>query len=189
MGVDVGGERKGFDVAVLDADRVVHLSAREGVADVVSLVARFSPTIIAVDSPRSCAPAGHNLREGERRLRAAVCGIRWTPARERLDGNPYYGWVLHGLRLYDALAASNSSAEVIECFPTASWTRWHGPRGSRSRADWSTAALAALKLAGVPPRTTQDQRDAIGAAATAGAYAQGHTESFEEIVVPLPRSV
>ena len=103
-----------------------------------------------------------------------------------LDGNPYYEWIVEGLRLYEAL--EQQPCEVIECFPTASWTRWHGPRDGRSRADWSSECLKLLGLDGVPTRLNQDQRDAIAAALTARAHEEGRAELFGEIVVPALRS-
>lgn len=185
MGVDVGGRRKRFDVALIDDSRLLELRGRQRVQDVVAWVDSARPAIVAVDSPRACAPVGRRVRPDEQALRAAVCGIRWTPAREQLDGSDYYEWVREGLRLYDALAGVG--AELIECFPTASWTRWYGERGGRSRSPWTREALARLDLADVPSRTNQDQRDAIAAAVTAREYGHGRCERFGEIVVPVRR--
>jgi predicted nuclease with RNAse H fold len=94
----------------------------------------------------------------------------------------YYAWVVEGLALFEALRARGRPA--IEVFPTASWTRWVGPRAGRSRQSWSRAGLAALGLAGLPARTNQDERDAIAAAVTARQHAYGQTETIGEIVVP-----
>jgi predicted nuclease with RNAse H fold len=176
LGVDVGGPRKGFDVALID-DRAVLVLARLSRPEVVEFVVSARPQVVGIDGPRTCALPGETSRADERALARAVCGIRWTP--DRLDG-PYYAWVVEGLRLYDALAGH----DVIEVFPTASWTRWLGPRGAESRAAWTRRGVAALGLAGVPDRTNQDQRDAIAAAVTARAYTRGETEAFGEIVVP-----
>jgi predicted nuclease with RNAse H fold len=176
LGVDVGGPRKGFDVALID-DGAVRVLARLDRDGVVALVEAERPAVIGIDSPRSRAPAGETSRADERALARAVCGIRWTP--DRLDG-PYYAWVVEGLRLYEALA----SHDAIEVFPTASWTRWLGPRGTRTRSAWSRAGLSALGLSGIPTRTNQDQRDAIAAAVTARAFSRGQTEAFGEIIVP-----
>jgi hypothetical protein len=112
-----------------------------------------------------------------------VCGIRWTPARTQLAANPYYEWLVEGLRLYGALV--HEPVKVIECFPTASWTRWHGPRDGRRRSIWTREALAALNLQAVPPRTNQDMRDAIAAALTAH---RGVAGSIPALAIPvLPR--
>ena len=78
-------------------------------------------------------------------------------------------------------------AEVIEVFPTASWTRWHGKRGAQTRAAWTRQGLAALGLESVPARTNQDQRDAIAAAVTARQHSLALTETMGEIVVPAGR--
>jgi predicted nuclease with RNAse H fold len=97
----------------------------------------------------------------------------------------YYGWVLHGLELYRALGGAG--IPTVECFPTASWTRWAGARSrGTTRAAWTSSALTALDLDNLPARTNQDQRDAIAAAVTARLHAEGRTERFGDIVVPLP---
>ena len=114
LGVDVGGPRKGFDVALIDDSSVLAL-VRHDLDAVVALARSARPRVIGIDSPRSCAPPGETSRADERALARAVCGIRWTP--DRLVG-PYYEWVVEGLRLYDALAGH----EVVEVFPTA-WSR------------------------------------------------------------------
>jgi predicted nuclease with RNAse H fold len=90
-------------------------------------------------------------------------------------------WIVEGLRLYDALLGKR--VEVIECFPTASWTGWYGPRDGRRRSAWTRAALTASGLLG-SRRTHQDVRDAIGAASTGRDFEQGRHESFGQIVVP-----
>jgi predicted nuclease with RNAse H fold len=183
LGVDVGGRRKGFDVALLEGDEVALLAARLDCAAVVELVDSIRPAVVAIDSPRSCAAPGQTAREGERQVNRLICGIRWTPDETSVHAGGYYAWVVEGLRLYAALR--DHEIEVIEVFPTASWTRWHGRRGRQRRSQWTREALAELGLAGVPARTNQDQRDAIAAAVTARQHALGQTEQMGEIVVPV----
>jgi predicted nuclease with RNAse H fold len=187
-GVDVGAG-KGFDLAVIDRDGLVAGPVRiAGVRDVVPWLREWGPRVVAVDSPRSAAPDGELSRPCERELvRARVCGIRYTPDMAALARNPaYYAWIAHGLELYRALEAEEDRVgwKVIECFPTATWSRLGGRRGTRSRARWSSAVLEGLGLAGLPARLSQDARDAIGAAVTARLYDGGRTEAFGEIVVP-----
>ncbi|HEV2377266.1 MAG TPA: hypothetical protein VGS19_34520 [Streptosporangiaceae bacterium] len=184
-GVDVGGKRKGFDVAVIDDRRVLALRSALSCIQVVDLVIESMPAVVAIDSPRSFAPEGQTARDDERQLAKSVCGIRWTPDAGHVHASAYYAWIIEGLALFDALAAHG--VEAIEVFPTASWTRWHGKRGTRTRAAWTRQGLAALGLAGVPPRTNQDQRDAIAAAVTARQHSLGLTEAIGEIVVPAGR--
>lgn len=189
VGIDVGGERKGFHGCALRGGEIV--DGPERLSDVPAAVAwvrPHRPSIVALDSPKTCAPAGKSSREDERELNAAVCGIRWTPERPRLADNPYYEWVEHGLKLYDELAKGGIARErLIEVFPTAAWTRLSGPREKRSRAKWSTAALAELGLTGLPSRRlNQDDRDAVVAAFVARLHAEGEgrTQAFGEIIVP-----
>jgi predicted nuclease with RNAse H fold len=181
LGVDVGGPRKGFDVALIDEERLLDLRRLRRDA-LVELVEATRPVVVAIDSPCACAPDGARARECELQLNRAVCGIRWTPDARSLRGSDYYAWVREGLALYHAL-----DAETIEVFPTASWTRWFGRRRG-TRAEWTTAGLRRLRLRGVPTRTNQDQRDAVAAAVTARQYSEGATERFGEIVVPRERA-
>jgi predicted nuclease with RNAse H fold len=102
-----------------------------------------------------------------------------------VHASTYYAWILEGLALFNALAARG--AEVIEVFPAAPWTRWHGKRGPRTRAAWSRQGLTALRPDGVPARTNQDQRDAIAAAMTARQHTLALTETIGDIVVPADR--
>jgi predicted nuclease with RNAse H fold len=185
VGVDVGGKRKGFDVAVIDERRVLALQSHLTCTQVVDLAMKQRPAVIAIDSPRCCAPGGRTARDGELQLARSICGIRWTPDEKHVRASAYYAWILEGLALFRALAAYD--VEVIEVFPTASWTRWHGKRSPRTRAVWTRHGLAALGLGSVPARTNQDQRDAIAAAMTARQHSLDLTETIGGIVVPIGR--
>lgn len=183
-GVDVGGMRKGFHLALVDSERLRAGPVRvAGVEQAARWLLLCSPRLVAVDSPCSPAPEGCRSRPEERELARRICGIRYTPEQARLARGGYYEWVRHGLALYRALEREGLAA--VECFPTASFTRWAGPRGQRTRAAWTREALAATGLAGVPPRLSQDGRDAIAAALTARSYDLGRAERLGAIVVPL----
>jgi predicted nuclease with RNAse H fold len=182
IGVDVGGKRKGFDVAVIDDHALVALVGGVALDAVAELVDAKRPAVVGIDSPRCCAPTGRTARDGERALARRICGIRWTPDRTKVEGSPYYAWIIEGMNLFKALA--DRDTELIEVFPTASWTRWFGARRARSRAAWTEQGAVRLGLKDIPHRTNQDQRDAIAAAVTARRHAEGMTEAFGEIVVP-----
>ena len=182
IGVDVGGRRRGFDVAMIDEQRLLVLAGGLDREAVVELVAVEQPRVVAIDSPRCCAPTGRTARAGERLLVRTICGIRWTPDRATVEGNPYYAWIVEGLKLFEALA--DLDIETIEVFPTASWTRWFGPRDARTRATWTELGVARLGLDALPSCTNQDERDAIAAAMTARQYSECGTEAIGEIVVP-----
>jgi predicted nuclease with RNAse H fold len=159
-----------------------------GVDDAVAWVSESQPKVIAIDSPKTCAPKGERSRAGERELAREVCGIFWTPEEAWLDGNPFYEWIVFGRELYPALEAEKRRYgwKVIEVFPTASWTEWAGRRGEQQRARWTREALGGIRLHGLPSRRlNQDDRDSIAAARTARLFAQGRTRAFGEIVVPI----
>jgi predicted nuclease with RNAse H fold len=183
-GVDVGGLRKGFQVAALDERRILHGPVNvPSVAGTVELLESLAPLAIGIDSPRAPAPPGARSRMCERQLAAAVCGIRYTPDADALaEGGSYYEWIHNGLALYSALA-DGGACRVVEVFPTATWTRLAGPRGSQPRGAWSAAALRSLGLEGLRGRRlNQDDRDAIGAAWTARMCSvPGAIEWFGEI--------
>lgn len=115
------------------------------------------------------------------------CGIFFTPDEATLPKKRFYEWILCGRELYGALdgAGCGMGWEVIEVFPTASWTVWAGRRGGRSRARWTHEALEAIGLDGLPSRRmNQDDRDALAAAMTARLHGGGRTRTFGDIVVP-----
>jgi predicted nuclease with RNAse H fold len=187
-GIDVGGRRKGFHAAAVSADcRLIAGPRRiERLAPVVAWLEELRPAVIAIDSPMRCAPSGERSRVGERALANEICGIRFTPEESQLQENPYYEWIVCGLELYRALERTARDWEVIEVFPTASWTVWAEARDTKSRARWTRDALEVMRLEGLPDRRLgQDDRDAIAAALTARLYTRGETRNFAEIVVPL----
>ncbi len=188
--VDVGGGRKGFDVAVIDADERVELHRTRSVDEVVTLAA--DARLVGVDGPAAWAPVGQASRPDERAFaRAGICGIRYTPdeSRARARTDDFLGWVWQGLALHAALDAAG--VPRIEVFPTAAWTRWMGPRAGRTRARWSREGLSRLRVDGLavsPPATTQDARDAVAAALTSRQATAGEVQRFGELVVPAAGS-
>ena len=190
-GIDVGGRAKGFHLAVVDGS-AVELFQTVKPREAVAWLADRAPSVVAVDSPCDAAKSGRVRRKGERRLAREVCQIRYTPDLTTMEAreDDYYGWILNGLRMYKRLekGAGRAGWDVIECFPTAAFTRWAGPRGKRTRASWTADALRSFALEGLPPRLGQDHRDAVAAALTARMHAEGRTERFGRIVVPTASS-
>ena len=140
----MGGNHKGFHVAVLDADGlIVGPENVKTTGEVVVLLLDLMPSVIGIDSPCHAADQGQKSRACERELVTDVCGIRYTPDADTIiSGGTYYEWIRNGLALYEALAtvAPGPGWKVIEVFPTASWIRLYEPRGASTRAAWSRAA-------------------------------------------------
>jgi predicted nuclease with RNAse H fold len=151
--------------------------------------------VVAIDSPSSWAANGDLSRECERDfVRTGLCGIRFTPdeatAAARTDR--YLEWIELGLELW--VAARAAGLHPIECFPTASWSAWLGPRGSRRRAPWTRngiADLAEAGVAGLELARNQDDRDSVAAAFTARQWeaAPSSVDRFGDLVVPKPSSL
>jgi predicted nuclease with RNAse H fold len=188
-GVDVGGRRKGFHLAVLDAQLHVTLEQVRSAEDCMGIFRSVDPSVVAIDSPCEWADAGELSRGCERAFtRANLCGIRYTPneqlANARVDR--YLEWIVLGLTLWERLRATN--ARVIECFPTASWTAWLGRRQPRTRAVWTRSGIDQLgrHVSGLDAVGNQDQRDAVAAALTARQWdlRRATVRCFGELVVP-----
>ena len=187
LGVDVGGERKGFDVAVIDERSLIELRGGMSMGSVVELAVAQAPVLVAVDGPRACAPDGHTARADERELRRRVCGIRWTPdARPRADGRLLR---LGAPRPGPVRSAGGTRRGCDRGVPDGVVDPVARPAGSSSRARWSRDGLAGLRLAGMPERTNQDERDAVAAAVTAREHTLGLTEAIGEIIVPAVRAI
>jgi predicted nuclease with RNAse H fold len=183
-GVDVGGSRrKRLHLAVLTDTGDISLDGGLDIAQAVDWLRSRGPALVAVDSPCETAAPGQTRRDDEAAFsRARICGLRPTPDLRAVRSNPYYEWIEHGLRLYSALDEAGLTS--IECFPTASFTRWIGPRKARTRARWSEEALGRLPIDLPGHRLNQDHRDAIAAAVTAKQHEAGQTQSFGTLVVP-----
>jgi len=188
-GVDVGGRRKGFHVALVDVGSRASLHRAGDVERCVELVRHAA--VVAVDAPSAWADPGESSRADERAFaRARVCGIRFTPdeatAGRRTDR--YYEWVEAGIELWAVLR--DAGLRTVEVFPTASWTRWLGGRASLTRAAWSRLGLTrvAAAVSGLDAVRDQDTRDAVAAALTARQWdvAPASVESFGSLVVPRP---
>ena len=188
----MGGKKKGFHLAVVERNRVIFPGDRAGRAKdaqaLVRLLESFQPCCVAVDAPRAPAEEGERTRACERAFaRAGICRLFWTPSRSAIDANRFYAWMQRGFELYAALAAAGLPA--VECFPTASWTVWGGPRRGVARSTWSRRILEnltdGLGLKAPLDELGQDSRDAVGAALTARAHELGRTRCFGDLVVPL----
>ena len=90
VGVDVGGKREGFDAGVIDDRRVLALQSHLTCRQVVDIVIAHRSAVVAIDSPRCCAPEGQTARDGELQLARSICGIRWTPDTGRVHASAYY---------------------------------------------------------------------------------------------------
>ena len=188
-GVDVGGRRKGFHLAVIEGDRVTGLDHYPDATTLAAHLIALEPRAIGIDSPPEWAPKGQKSRPAEREFaKKRICGIRYTPdlATARAHPGTYYEWIFNGMELWNALRQNPYlQNRTYEVFPTASWTIWNGPRGDRKREAWSHEALMTLPLQLPDVKWSQDLRDAVAAAFTLGNAAFGvGTSPTSQITIP-----
>jgi predicted nuclease with RNAse H fold len=201
VGVDVGGERKGFHaVAITDGDYASHLSTR----DVQELSHWCRETmrarVIAIDAPCRWSNDGHS-RPAERELMQKGIWCFSTPTREQAVGHRtnHFGWMLRGEELFRALADGFPLCRELpaaarkccfETFPHA--ITWHLLGGNADAPQKRKQRRALLERSGIDLTrlTNIDLIDAALCALTAYHAARGdECEAFGEpdtglIIVP-----
>ncbi len=174
LGVDVGGDRKGLDLVVMNDGRSILLTqARATLPDVAAVLRDLRPQVVAIDSPPSWN-AGARSRRTERQL--AELGISTFPTPSAARGEkPFFHWMKSGMAVF-ALAAEHGypldttgrrGRRAIEVFPYGSAVVLSGglkPHGMRTK-DWRERILRAHAVATDALRTL-DQVDAALAALT-----------------------
>lgn len=107
VGIDVGGERKGFHTVALRGDCFVDAKAINTPADVADWCMNHAARFVAIDAPCAWSASGSS-RLSERQLNIGGRTIQCfkTPTRERALKNTsgFYGWVFNGEQLYRELA-------------------------------------------------------------------------------------
>ena len=105
-GIDVGGRKKGFHLAVIQGQEVVELGQYRDVGELVAELVELGPGAVGIDSPPEWAPDGEKSRPAEREFaRQKICGIRYTPDRATAEAHAgsYYEWVFNGMELWEGL--------------------------------------------------------------------------------------
>jgi predicted nuclease with RNAse H fold len=102
IGIDVGGARKGFHAVVLREGKVCGTKSDCEPKAIVDWCLEQEASVVGVDAPCLWSVAGKH-REAERLLNQAGMHCFYTPTRERAQGNPFYGWMLNGEKLFQAL--------------------------------------------------------------------------------------
>lgn len=203
IGIDVGGRRKGLHLAAIRPDEELSLDQARGnsqTEDALEWIQQFEPIrCVAIDAPADWAADSElSYRACEKCFRSkGICNIFYTPTQavgerraRRNGGDGHYEWIECGIELRRRLVARYGNEMIVECFPTASLTRW-GTRREGSRARWSRNVLT-NRWGGrfeVSKARNQDQRDALAAALTALQFdtAPESMEAFGPLQVPRER--
>ena len=152
LGIDVGGERKGFHAVALRADRsLVELPRNLQRADAIeTLITELDPAVVAIDAP--CGWSRVKSRLAERTLARAGVSSFCTPSRERAGQTiGFYGWMFNGEAAFAAaikqrpLYEGGASVEgcTLEVFPNATAFALTGERQPKttSKVKWRRALL------------------------------------------------
>ena len=199
VGVDVGGERKGFHAVALQNGTFVATLAHTDPAVIVSWCRQLKAVVVAVDAPCGWS-AGGASRLAERSLAIGAHKIHCfaTPTRARASRSNFYKWVFNGERLYRQLAkhyvlfdgSRRAGQACFETFPHAVVCALAG-RVVAARPKRETRRNA-LRQRGydVGSLTNVDFVDAGLCAITAAAFVRGRVKLFGNkvegfIVVPV----
>jgi predicted nuclease with RNAse H fold len=205
VGIDVGGERKGFHaVAITDGGYAGHHSTK----DVQELTHWCRETararVIAIDAPCRWSNDGHS-RPAERELMKQGIYCFSTPTRERAAAHPrkYFDWMLRGEALFRALEDDFPLCRKLpgpnmqccfETFPHAITWQLRGGKAEASQKRKQRRALLEQSGIDLTQLTNIDLIDAALCALTANHAARGgKCMSFGEpdsglIIVPAQRN-
>ncbi len=198
VGIDVGGERKGFHAVALRSRAFVATVADRDPAVIVRWCQQQNATVVAVDAPCGWS-AGGSSRLAERSLAIGAQKIYCfaTPTRARAKQSQFYAWVFNGERVYN---------QLFKHYALFNGARRAGPACFETFPHAVVCALAGRVVAAHPKRETRpnalrqrgydvgsltnvDFVDAALCAVTAAAFARGSYRLFGErnegfIVVP-----
>jgi predicted nuclease with RNAse H fold len=158
VGIDVGGEKKGFHaVAIANGDYSSHLATKD-----VQELSRWcretvQARVIAIDAPCHWSNDGHS-RPAERQLMNNGIWCFSTPTREKAirHRTNHFGWMLQGEKLFRALADGYPICREMpvagrkccfETFPHA--ITWHLRGGNADAVQKRMQRRALLEQAGI----------------------------------------
>ena len=160
-GVDVGGEKKGFHLALTDGQTILEIGAELPLDQAIAWLTERNPAVIAIDAPPQALIHGPETRAAEKALHQAGFRIQWT--RRQGNGLPAPDWMNHGAALWQALRHALPHARLIETFPTAATAQL-----ANSQIHLPLSSLALL----TPHRATL--KDALDACIAADVAARAH---------------
>ena len=102
VGIDVGGERKGFHGVALNNGDFLDKTTNPNPAAIVSWCLEHKARVISVDAPCRWSKYGSS-RPAERELSKQGIWCFSTPTRQKALHSNFYKWILNGEKLYECL--------------------------------------------------------------------------------------
>lgn len=205
VGIDVGGERKGFHAVAITDGKYSGKFATGNEKDLTQWCREVRARVIAVDAPCRWSQDGH-CRPVERALMQKGIWCFSTPTRDTADNHRtnHFGWMLRGEALFRTLEGGYPLCRELSvtgqkcCFETYPHAiTWHLRGGNADASQKRSQRRELLDQAGIDlaELTHTDLIDAALCALTAYHVAEGKAcVSFGEpdtglIIVPaLPKS-
>jgi len=200
VGIDVGGERKGFHAVALLGGIVLDKKTDPDPKVIVDWCLDHKAMVVAVDAPCRWSQSGSSrLAEQKLELRGKKIYCFSTPTRARALHRNFYKWVFNGERLYRLLAAQYvlfsgqwaNRPMCIETFPHAVTCAIAGRVvATKPKATVRRAALQKRGY-GVHDLSNIDFVDAALCAVAAEGFRSRHYQQYGDrregfIVVPAP---
>ena len=200
VGIDVGGERKGFHAVALRGLAMADQLASPDPCEIADWCRALGAQAVGVDAPCRWSATGSS-RLAERALMQADISCFASPRREVAIAHPrnYYGWMLRGEalfaelekshRLFDGHTSAVRGPMCFETFPQAIACVLAGERVSARNKGVIRRRLLAQAGIDLAPLTHIDWVDAALCALAARACLQGEIRAYGDgaegfIVVP-----
>lgn len=205
IGIDVGGEKKGFHAVSLENGRFAAKTQSASVSEMAAWCKASAATIVAIDAPcRWRTPAG-SPRLAETQMAAQGIACYYAPTETRARTHAFYSWMLPGMALFEKLAvdfplilnrhAAATDTRMIETFPHAVSCALAGEVVSAKSKSKKAIRRELLSRAGIAPESLSslDEIDAALCAIAADHFALGEFTAYGEadqgglVVVPRLR--
>jgi predicted nuclease with RNAse H fold len=198
VGIDVGGEKKGFHAVALRKRRLTATLTSRGAEDVAAWCIEQGAAAVGIDAPCCWSVSGRS-RACERALASQGISAFSTPTQSIGEAHTFYRWMVNGLTLYRQLASNyglydgRSSVHPVcfETFPQAIACALAGQRLSAGRKRMDRRRI--LERAGLSVQALRsiDQVDAALCALSAQQVLTGRFDSYGDaaegfILVPRP---
>src|SRR5437879_1467022 len=102
VGIDVGGEKKGFHAVALSDGRYCQKFASRSAQEVAFWCKNNGAQVVGVDAPCRWSSTG-GARPAERQLASEGVFAFATPTRAAAEKKTFYRWMLNGAELFQAI--------------------------------------------------------------------------------------
>lgn len=192
MGIDLAGsERRNTGMCVIDNSfRIIHLSVKHTDKEIIDIVKKYKPKVIAIDAPLSL-PKGREDIDTNNGIHFRKCDLELRRMKIKffpITLGPMRMLTKRGIELKSKL--EKMKYKVIEAFPGAVQDILDIPRKTRG-VEKLRRGLIEFGIKNIPEDATHDELDAITCAIIAKYYYDGtylEIGDSDEGTIILPKS-